>query len=66
MAKILDRTWFYTKLYLLMYILDVVLMVGVLSILINQQYAKVNTELDKFYVDKIKEMDLQEPEFRLQ
>ena len=23
---------------------------------------KVNTELDKFYVDKIKEMDLQEPE----
>ena len=25
--------------------------------------ADVNTELDKFYVNKIKEMDLQEPEF---
>ena len=38
-------------------------MVGVLFTLIKRRVSKVNSELDKFYVDKIKEMDLQEPEF---
>ena len=61
--KILDRTWFYTK---LLFALGIFCMVGYGWGTYNPNksaIADVNTELDKFYVNKIKEMDLQEPEF---
>ena len=61
--NILDRTWFYTK------VIFALSMFGVAAYGWGTFYpnekavSKVNSELDKFYVDKIKEMDLQEPEF---
>ena len=61
--KILDRTWFYTK---LLFALGIFCTVGYGWGTYNPNksaIADVNTELDKFYVNKIKEMDLQEPEF---
>ena len=61
--KILDRTWFYTK---LRFALGIFCMIGYGWGTYNPNksaIADVNTELDKFYVNKIKEMDLQEPEF---
>ena len=61
--KILDRTWFYTK---LLFALGIFCTIGYGWGTYNPNksaIADVNTELDKFYVNKIKEMDLQEPEF---
>ena len=61
--NILDRTWFYTKVIFALSIFGVVTY-GWGTFYPNQKaVSKVNSELDKFYVDKIKEMDLQEPEF---
>ena len=61
--NILDRTWFYTKVIFALSIFGVVAY-GWGTFYPNQKaVSKVNSELDKFYVDKIKEMDLQEPEF---
>ena len=63
MQKWLDTTWFYTK---LLFALGIFCMIGYGWGTFNPNksaIADVNTELDKFYVNKIKEMDLQEPEF---
>ena len=61
--KLLHKTWFYTKVFF-----------AVLALMTATYWwgtynpnksaiAKVNEELDIFYMNKIKEMDLQEPEF---
>ena len=61
--KLLNKTWFYTKVFF-----------AVLALMTATYYwgtynpnknaiKKVNAELDIFYMNKIKEMDLQEPEF---
>ena len=61
--KLLHKAWFYTKVFF-----------AVLSLMTATYWwgtynpnksaiAKVNEELDIFYMNKIKEMDLQEPEF---
>ena len=61
--NVLDRTWFYTKVIFVLSIFGIVTY-GWGTFYPNQKtVSKVNSELDKFYVDKIKEMDLQEPEF---
>ena len=61
--NILDRTWFYTKVIFALSIFGIVTY-GWGTFYPNEKaVSKVNSELDKFYVDKIKEMDLQEPEF---
>ena len=61
--NILDRTWFYTKVIFALSIFGVAAY-GWGTFYPNEKaVSKVNSELDKFYVDKIKEMDLQEPEF---
>ena len=61
--NVLDRTWFYTKVIFALSIFGIVTY-GWGTFYPNQKaVSKVNSELDKFYVDKIKEMDLQEPEF---
>ena len=59
----LDKAWFYTK---LLFALGIFCAIGYSWGTYNPNktaIAEVNTELDKFYVSKIKEMDLQEPEF---
>ena len=59
----LDKAWFYTK---LLFALGIFCAIGYGWGTYNPNktaIAEVNTELDKFYVSKIKEMDLQEPEF---
>ena len=59
----LDKAWFYTK---LLFALGIFCTIGYGWGTYNPNksaIADVNTELDKFYVNKIKEMDLQEPEF---
>jgi len=61
--KLLDRTWFYTKVIFALSIFGVAAYGWGTFYPNKTAVAKVNTELDKFYVDKIKEMDLQEPEF---
>ena len=61
--NILDRTWFYTKVIFALSIFGVAAY-GWGTFYPNQNaISKVNSELDKYYVDKIKQMDLQEPEF---
>ena len=61
--KLLHQSWFYTKVFF-----------AILALMTATYYwgtfnpnksavAKVNDDLDKFYMNKIKEMDLQEPEF---
>ena len=61
--KVLNKAWTYTKVFFAV----LILMVG--SYFYGTYYpnksavADVNAELDKFYMNKIKEMDLQEPEF---
>ena len=61
--NILDRTWFYTKVIFALSIFGIVTY-GWGTFYPNQKaISKVNGELDKYYVDKIKQMDLQEPQF---
>ena len=61
--KVLNKAWTYTKVFFAV----LTLMVG--SYFYGTYYpnksaiAEVNAELDVFYMNKIKEMDLQEPEF---
>jgi uncharacterized FlgJ-related protein len=63
LQNILDRTWFYTKVIFALSIFGIVTY-GWGTFYPNQKaVSKVNSELDKYYVDKIKQMDLQEPEF---
>jgi len=61
--KAMDKAWFYTKIFF-----------AVLTLMVGSYYygtykpnktaiAQVNEELDIFYMNKIEEMELQEPEF---
>ena len=61
--KVLDRTWFLTKVFAVLCIMcGVAFTLG--TFYPNQTAVKnVNLKLDKFYMQKIKEMDFQEPEF---
>ena len=61
--KWLDTTWFYTKVVFAMCIFGLIAYGWGTYNPNKSAVAAVNTELDKFYVNKIKEMDLQEPEF---
>ena len=60
--KLLEKTWLYTKIFFVVLALCVVLCHGTYN---SNKTAKalVNEELDLFYMKKIEEMDLQEPEF---
>ena len=63
LQNILDRTWFYTKIIFALSIFGIVTY-GWGTFYPNQKaVSQVNSELDKYYVDKIKQMDLQEPQF---
>ena len=61
--KWLDTTWFYTKVIFALCIFGTFAYGWGTYNPNKSAVAAVNTELDKFYVNKIKEMDLQEPEF---
>ena len=58
-----DRAWFYTKILFAVSILATISFTWGTFYPNKSAIAVVNTELDKYYVDTIKEMDLQEPEF---
>ena len=60
---LLNRAWFYTKvLFAVMALMTATYYWGTYNPN-KSAIAVVNDELDKFYMNKIKEMDLQEPEF---
>ena len=60
---LLNRAWFYTKvLFAVMVLMTATYYWGTYNPN-KSAIAVVNDELDKFYMNKIKEMDLQEPEF---
>ena len=60
---LLHRAWFYTKvLFAVMALMTATYWWGTYNPN-KSAIAVVNDELDKFYMNKIKEMDLQEPEF---
>ena len=59
----LDKAWFYTKVLFALCIISAFAFAGGTFYPNATTIAKVNSELDKYYVNKIKEMDLQEPEF---
>ena len=58
-----DRTWFYTKVLFGLSVLGMICFAWGTFNPNRTAVAEVNTELDKYYVETIKEMDLQEPEF---
>ena len=58
-----DKAWFYTKILFAVSILATISFTWGTFYPNKSAIAVVNTELDKYYVDTIKEMDLQEPEF---
>jgi uncharacterized FlgJ-related protein len=59
----LDKAWFYTKVLFALCIISGVAFTWGSFYPNATAIGKVNSELDKYYVNKIKEMDLQEPEF---
>ena len=59
----LDKAWFYTKVLFALCIMSGVAFTWGSFYPNATAVSKVNSELDKYYVNKIKEMDLQEPEF---
>ena len=59
----LDRAWFCTKVLFALCIMSGVAFTWGSFYPNATAVSKVNSELDKYYVNKIKEMDLQEPEF---
>ena len=60
---LLNRAWFYTKvLFAVMVLMTATYYWGTYNPN-KSAIAVVNDDLDKFYMNKIKEMDLQEPEF---
>jgi Bax protein len=59
----LDKAWFYTKVLFALCIISGVAFTWGSFYPNATAISKVNSELDKYYVNKIKEMDLQEPEF---
>ena len=61
--KLLHKAWFYTKvLFAVMVLMTATYYWGTYNPN-KSAIAVVNDDLDKFYMNKIKEMDLQEPEF---
>ena len=63
MQRWLDKTWFYSKIILFLCIFGLIAYSWGTFNPNNTAKAKVNTELDEYYVNQIIEMGLQEPEF---
>ena len=63
MQRWLDKTWFYSKIILFLYIFGLIAYSWGTFNPNNTAKAKVNAELDEYYVNQITEMGLQEPEF---
>ena len=63
MAKLLDKAWLYTKIISALGILGIICFAWGTFNPNKSAIEIVNSKLDKHYVDTIKEMDLQEPEF---
>ena len=61
--KLLEKTWLYTKIFFVVLALCVAAYAYGTYNPNNSAKAVVNEELDLFYMKKIEEMDLQEPEF---
>ncbi len=61
--KALDRTWFLTKVFAILCIMCTVAFTWGTFYPNKTAVKNVNLKLDKFYMEKIKEMDLREPEF---
>ena len=61
--RLLERTWFYTKVFFAVLTLCVITYAYGTYNPNKKAIAKVNAELDLFYMQKIEEMGLQEPEF---
>ena len=59
----LDKAWFYTKVIFALCIFGIATFSWGSFYPNKTAVAKVNSDLDVFYMNKIKEMDLQEPEF---
>ena len=63
MQRWLDKTWFYSKVILFLSIFGLITYSWGTFNPNNTAKAKVNAELDVYYVNQINEMGLQEPEF---
>ena len=63
MQRWLDKTWFYSKVILALCIFGLIAYSWGTFNPNNTAKAKVNAELDEYYVNQITEMGLQEPEF---
>ena len=63
MQRWLDKTWFYSKIILFLCIFGLIAYSWGTFNPNNTAKAKVNAELDEYYVNQIIEMGLQEPEF---
>ena len=63
MQRWLDKTWFYSKVILFLCIFGLIAYSWGTFNPNNTAKAKVNAELDEYYVNQITEMGLQEPEF---
>ena len=63
MQRWLDKTWFYSKVILFLCIFGLIAYSWGTFNPNNTAKAKVNGELDEYYVNQITEMGLQEPEF---
>ena len=63
MQRWLDKTWFYSKIILFLCIFGLIAYSWGTFNPNNTAKAKVNAELDEYYVNQITEMGLQEPEF---
>ena len=61
--RLLERSWFYTKVFFAVLALCVAAYIYGTYNPNTSAKAVVNEELDKFYMKKIEEMGLQEPEF---
>ena len=61
--RLLERSWFYTKVFFAVLTLCVITYAYGTYNPNKKAIAKVNAELDLFYMKKIEEMGLQEPEF---
>jgi len=61
--KLLDKTWFYSKVILALCIFGLIAYAWGTYNPNKSAISKVNAELDKYYVNQITEMGLQEPEF---
>ena len=61
--NVLNKAWLYTKIFFVTSIICVIVLVWEHFILIKWTKQKVNAELESFYLIKIKDLDLREPEF---